>query len=117
MLFVSNLSLEYDMKKDLQERQPIFDEGEDDENEKAETLVTAPLDENDWTTIETTKRLLTHPDTALIFALSFLILQSIVVYDMWVPMVCVELMGWGVFEMNIMMIGRGVTSCLGLPKS
>ena len=55
-------------------------------------------------------QLLSNTDSLLILVLSFLFLFFMVTFDLWLPMMVIDTLGWKVLELNIIVLGSSVLS-------
>ena len=58
------------------------------------------------------RKFFTNFDALLILAMSFTVMFSIVIYDLWVPLACIELLSWTNLEINIIYLANGVVALL-----
>eukprot|EP00111_Clytia_hemisphaerica_P016341 TCONS_00048385-protein len=52
--------------------------------------------------------LFTSIDVVLIFIFSFFVFFELITYDSWIPMLCTEILHWGIVEINLIFLGNGI---------
>ena len=102
IFLVSDLSKEYDLKqhyanKSLNEKEPSLGDNDRKISKK----------KNRISSCNVLVEILNHFDTFLILAFSFTLMYCLVAMDLWQPLIVVELMKWGVLELNIIIFYYG----------
>ena len=103
IFLVSDLSKEYDLKQHyvnkilLNEKEPLLGNNDRKISKKKNRISSCIV----------LNAILKHFDTFLILAFSFTLMYCLVAMDLWQPLIVVELMKWGVLELNIIIFYYG----------
>ena len=108
-LFVSDLSKEYDLKqhhveeitRKYKETDPLI---------LNECQTTSSVFVQPMTSFSVFIKVSSHCDTVIVLIFSFMLMYCLVAMDLWQPLVVVELIHWGVLELNIIVLGYGIAS-------
>lgn len=115
VLFVSDLSKEYDPKGEAEraEREKAADEPskkrKDEECNERKSLLPSDNSNNTWVFF---KSLVKHNQIVLILVFSGFYLFCDCLYDIWQPMAFVQFIGWGNFQINLVSFGYGICSII-----
>ncbi|XP_066926528.1 uncharacterized protein [Clytia hemisphaerica] len=130
LFFVSDLSREFDLKEALKslsdedlkeasldsEQKLITNEPFEQTQEESVPMIeksTANAN-NEIETIFVLRKFFTNVDTILILAMSFTMMFCVVLYDLWVPLACIELLNWTNLDINLIYLTNGIVNLLFL---
>ena len=97
MVFVRDLSREFDLKAANKSNQHSDATSKVDSGEQLNT-------------IKATVTLLTNVDIVLIFLFSFNLFLALITFDCWIPMVVVDLLKWELKDINYILLGSGAAT-------
>uniref|UniRef100_A0A7M6DLX6 Major facilitator superfamily (MFS) profile domain-containing protein n=1 Tax=Clytia hemisphaerica TaxID=252671 RepID=A0A7M6DLX6_9CNID len=131
LFFVSDLSREFDLKEALKsfsaeeleeasldsEQKLITNERFESDHEESTPMIenkSSFKTGNEMETMFVLRKFFTNLDTILILVMSFTTMFCVVVYDLWVPLACIELLNWTNLDINLIYLTNGTISLLFL---
>ncbi|XP_066914962.1 uncharacterized protein [Clytia hemisphaerica] len=132
--FVSDLSREFDLKEatrnyhqhnkslEIEKATEVDSFEKTDEALKESDVQTSILptklepdqEEPLLNTIETIKQLLTNIDAMILLMIAFFFSYSIVTFESWIPMTCVNFLHWNLAEINAIVLATGAVCSISL---